>query len=209
MPKPRRIWNDEWDGLLLHWIDYYGGKNYAKIALRLSVETGEDFNYHQVQHRWRLLEARQRLGAERGRLWTPDEDEKLIKAVQEHGPKKWETISTEVGTRDHKQCRNRWFEQLDPRINKGPWSLEEDAYIIAQHMAIGPMWCNIASGMNGRTGNMVKNRWHTAIRKRLEVNFDDNVNSSSTDSVPEEYDFDLSNLLLNPIEPLPLILEDL
>ena len=40
----------------------------------------------------------------------------------------WSIIATELD-RSNKQCRERWINQVDPTINKGKWTEEEDAIL--------------------------------------------------------------------------------
>ena len=50
----------------------------------------------------------------------------MIRLVQEHGTRHWGLIGSRLNGRTGKQCRERWHNQLDPNINKNPWTeLEE------------------------------------------------------------------------------------
>ena len=41
------------------------------------------------------------------RAWTVDEDEQLMQLVQEHGPRRWSVIASQLPGRVGKQCRER------------------------------------------------------------------------------------------------------
>eukprot|EP00299_Pterocystis_sp_00344_P016534 c8291_g1_i2.p1 GENE.c8291_g1_i2~~c8291_g1_i2.p1 ORF type:complete len:247 (+),score=32.26 c8291_g1_i2:49-741(+) len=91
--------------------------------------------------------------------WQPEEDELLRGAVRRHGARKWSFIATLVSTRTSKQCCERWHAYLDPKINRGPWTLQEDQQVeklIAEH---GTSWSLIAAKMPGRTDVAIKNRF--------------------------------------------------
>jgi transcriptional activator Myb len=47
--------------------------------------------------------------------WRNEEDSKLIQLVGEYGPKKWSIISEKLPGRIGKQCRERWYNHLDPK----------------------------------------------------------------------------------------------
>lgn len=43
----------------------------------------------------------------------------------QYGPRNWTKIAKYVPDRQGKQCRQRWFNHLDPNINKGEWSNDQ------------------------------------------------------------------------------------
>ena len=53
-----------------------------------------------------------------------EEDEKLREAVELYGAR-WSKIAEAVGTRNGDQCWKRWYDCLDPRIDKSPWTADE------------------------------------------------------------------------------------
>lgn len=56
--------------------------------------------------------------------WTREEDEKLMRAVREHGTK-WTRVAIEVGSRNGDQCSKRWNDGLNPEIDHSAWTIEE------------------------------------------------------------------------------------
>lgn len=87
--------------------------------------------------------------------------------VAQHGPQNWSrTIAEKVVGRNGKQCRERWYNNLDPSIRKDPWSAEEDEILRKAHAELGNRWADIALLLPGRPSNTVKNRWHTTLKKR-------------------------------------------
>ncbi|KAL0454677.1 UNVERIFIED_CONTAM: Transcription factor CSA [Sesamum latifolium] len=65
--------------------------------------------------------------------WRPHEDTKLKELVAQFGPQNWNLIAEKLEGRSGKSCRLRWFNQLDPRINRRAFSEEEEERLLAAH----------------------------------------------------------------------------
>ena len=63
--------------------------------------------------------------------WTPEEDKLLTQLVLKHGAQAWSFIASHFdGRHPGKSCRLRWLNQLDPGVNREPFSEWEDAVIV-------------------------------------------------------------------------------
>lgn len=74
----------------------------------------------------------------------------MTRLVAEHGAKRWSLIATSIRGRTGKQCRERWLNHLDPAVNKGVWSAEEDRVLVEAQARLGNRWSQIARMLQGR-----------------------------------------------------------
>jgi myb proto-oncogene protein len=63
--------------------------------------------------------------------WQKKEDEELFKIISEKGTKQWQEIADTLNeilgvSRNGKQCRERWYNFLNPEINRDPFTPQED-----------------------------------------------------------------------------------
>ncbi|XP_022740091.1 transcription factor MYB106-like isoform X1 [Durio zibethinus] len=100
--------------------------------------------------------------------WTPEEDQKLLVYIEEHGHGSWRALPAKAGLqRCGKSCRLRWTNYLRPDIKRGKFSLQEEQTIIQLHALLGNRWSAIATHLPKRTDNEIKNYWNTHLKKRL------------------------------------------
>ncbi|CAE7520618.1 MYB3R3, partial [Symbiodinium sp. KB8] len=175
-PAPHRLWPAG--------VQTLGAKNWKRISEEYLQGRRTDV---QCLHRWQKV---LRPGLVKG-PWTTEEDQVIVNCINA-GITKWSEISERIplagdllpwrhaaatgatlGVRATlrrgpaaRQCRERWFNHLDPSIKKDPWSAEEDRILEEAQCSIGNKWCEIAKLLPGRSENSVKNRWNSAMRRK-------------------------------------------
>ncbi|PWZ14305.1 Transcription factor MYB26 [Zea mays] len=71
-------------------------------------------------------------------LWSPEEDEKLVKYITAHGHSCWSAVPKHAGLqRCGKSCRLRWINYLRPDLKRGTFSDHEERTIIDVHRILG------------------------------------------------------------------------
>ncbi|KAG0283346.1 hypothetical protein BGZ96_012280 [Linnemannia gamsii] len=106
--------------------------------------------------------------------WTPEEDRQLRMLVNELGAEKWVLIASRLGSRTGKQCRERWHNHLDPKIDKSPFTAKEDELIFKLFAQFGSKWAEMSKMMPGRPDNAIKNHFNTSMqRKRRRLSLQD------------------------------------
>ncbi|KAK9161893.1 hypothetical protein Syun_008234 [Stephania yunnanensis] len=101
-------------------------------------------------------------------LWSPEEDEKLLRHITKYGHGCWSSVPKLAGLqRCGKSCRLRWINYLRPDLKRGTFSQQEENLIIELHAVLGNRWSQIAAQLPGRTDNEIKNLWNSCIKKKL------------------------------------------
>lgn len=101
------------------------------------------------------------------KTWTENEDDTLKSIILSKGAKNWSNIANELNCiihnrmliRQGRQCRERWFNHLNPELKKGKWSQEEDQMLKVLQKDLGNKWSEISKLIKGRNENSVKNRF--------------------------------------------------
>lgn len=147
----RSKWTDEEDESLTEAVKMFGEKNWQQVANYLEGRTGQ-----QCLHRWmKTLSPDIR----RGR-WGIDEDKRLLMACHAYERNQWIRIQKHIKGRTDAQSRERWCNILNPELNSGPWTEEEDELLIraTEEHGVGK-WSKIADVLYPRTDNQCWRRW--------------------------------------------------
>ena len=160
--KNQKKWTREEDEMLIGLADLFREKQWKEISKRFANK-----NSLQCFSRYKRI----RPGIIKG-SWKKDEDYQIIELVMKHG-KSWSKISKILGTRNGKQIRDRFINVLDPEIRKGKFTDEEDRKLIMLFKQYGPRWATIAKQYPNRTADMIKNRFHSSIKKKVGLEFTD------------------------------------
>jgi hypothetical protein len=110
--------------------------------------------------------------------WTPEEDAKLIEAVQKCGDS-WVAVAKLVPGRTNIQCQQRWTSNLGPIITEttvdrtvdSRWSPAEDAKLTAAVKQRGDDWVLVSLLVPGRTNEQCQKRWNKSLNPDIKNGF--------------------------------------
>jgi len=140
-------------------VQHIGPRNWKRVASQFLHDKRTDV---QCLHRWQKV---LRPGLVKG-PWTLEEDQTIVNCMKT-GTVRWSEIAKKVPGRIGKQCRERWFNHLDPTIRRDEWAEDEDRKLVEGQALLGNKWSQIAKlYLPGRPENAVKNRWNAATRRR-------------------------------------------
>jgi hypothetical protein len=154
--KIKRVkkWTEEEDKILVSMAKLYGFKNWKQIASHIP---------HRTEIQCCSRYARIKPGISKG-SWKKEEDIQLIQLIQRFG-KCWNIVSKFIPNRSSKQIRDRYLNTLDPWIKKEKFKPEEDAKIMELYYQYGTAWTKISKHIEGRTGDCIKNRFYSYLKK--------------------------------------------
>ena len=98
--------------------------------------------------------------------FSPEEDVRLKKLVNEYGESAWEEIAYQMKGRNPRQVHDRWVYYLSPKVSNAPWTDEDDEKLIQLTKELNGKWVQIARRFKGRNDTQIKNRWNI-LKKRM------------------------------------------
>jgi hypothetical protein len=154
-PSVANVWNSEEDETLLCLCHNLGTRQWKTISKYLPGRSNM-----QCSSRYKRIKP----GIIKG-TWSKKEDKQLRELVNIYG-RKWSKINKIMISRSGKQIRERYLNILQPGINKNKFSLQEDQIIIQKYEELGTKWHEIANFLPNRTGDKIKNRFYSTLRKK-------------------------------------------
>ena len=159
--KKPHYWTEKEDEILKEKAKEFNYKNWNSIAKFIPGTTSI-----QCSSRFRRIKPGLIKGA-----WGKEEDSKLLSLYKKYG-RNWAAISKEMLNRTGKQIRDRFLNSLDTKYDRGKFTKKEDNMILKYYKEYGNSWARIAKKMKTRTGDMVKNRFYSSLKKKILNNKD-------------------------------------
>lgn len=104
----------------------------------------------------------------KGGVWKNSEDEILKAAVMKYGKNQWARISSLMVRKSAKQCKARWYEWLDPSIQKTEWTRDEEEKLLHLAKIMPTQWRTIAP-IVGRTASQCLEHYEKLLDQAQKV----------------------------------------
>ncbi|KAI0505632.1 Homeodomain-like protein [Xylaria bambusicola] len=161
-------------------------KDWHRIAAKLPGRTNKD-----CRKRW----VNKVCGSLKKGPWNKSEDESLLDAVDRYG-QRWTLVANDVSFRSPDQCAKRWQSKLDPNLEHGGWTTEEDELLLSLVRENGREWKMFQEqNFSRRSTNELKNRYTGLTRKSKNIfNLGESVSlSPSSGSFNMDYSTDMED----------------
>jgi hypothetical protein len=103
--------------------------------------------------------------------FSPEEDARLSLIVATHGPSDWLRVASCMGSRNARQCRERWQNYLNPTLRNDSWTPEEDRMLQELFGRLGAKWNKIGQSFANRSDMALRNRWQVLARRTKKTTF--------------------------------------
>jgi stalled ribosome rescue protein Dom34 len=155
-------WTVEEENELVFAVETYGTTSWAKIARKVP---GRSEN--QCSSKWRDV-CRKTPATDSG-LWTVEEENELVFAVETYGTTSWAKIAGKVPGRNKKQCYDKWrkMSRKAAATSTGPWTVEEEKKLASGVETFGTSsWAKIAENVPARTESQCYDKWRSIRMSR-------------------------------------------
>lgn len=104
--------------------------------------------------------------------WS-DEEDSILTLLIEQFDQQWGKIAqilnnkmhNKLNIRNSKTCKERWNNYLNPKIQRGTWSKDEDLELLKGYLQYGNKWKSITKIIPNRIEGAIKNRIKSLLHK--------------------------------------------
>ncbi|EAY08111.1 Myb-like DNA-binding domain containing protein [Trichomonas vaginalis G3] len=102
-------------------------------------------------------------------MFTPEEDMRLKNIITEYQSNNkildWNQISMQMGTKNARQCKDRWIYYLDDNVDRSPFTPYENYMLLWSINKLGKKWTQISQLFPKRTDVSIKAQYKKLIRR--------------------------------------------
>lgn len=95
--------------------------------------------------------------------FTEFEDNRLRQIVMSMPKVNWKIVERLMGSKNARQCRERYNNYLAPQINTNPWTPEEEKVLMEKYKELGPQWAKMTPFFSNRAAVSIKNQYAKII----------------------------------------------
>lgn len=105
--------------------------------------------------------------SKKNKNWTKEEDEHLRQVIEKYGTALWSKIASKLANRTGKQCKERWYNVLNPSDENREWLFEEDWLLFLYQRLHRSNWSQITKHFVNRNENVLKTHWNSTMKKKI------------------------------------------
>ncbi|TMW51949.1 hypothetical protein DOY81_002939 [Sarcophaga bullata] len=159
----RTSWSEEENNKLIEAVKKYNCQDWQAIALEVGQRSDfQCFVQYQTSVRYALPENTSK--------WSKEDDERLVRVVEKntiHGITNWSNVVAHFPHKAKTTLQSRYFYSLNPKINRAPFTPEEDLLLIAAVNEYGTKFnCIPRNLFPNRTVVQLRGRYLNTLSKR-------------------------------------------
>lgn len=104
------------------------------------------------------------------KAFSGEEDAELLRIVGGCVSPRWDEVALQMHGRSARQCRERWFNYVNPAIRSDAWTDSEDEKLVEKLNEMGHLWSSMTALFEGRSESDIKNRWYSHVQYQCLLN---------------------------------------
>ena len=157
----------------------------------MNNQENENYQNNNKPNNKAMVTSNHQMGSVRTKF-TDIEDIKLVNIVMKMKKINWKQVSSLMGNKTPRQCRERYNNYLSPKVQNKTWTDEEDKLLLEKYSIYGPQWSFLTQFFKNRAAVNIKNHY-----TKLSAHQKKDQQKEKIEKQNEEYDHIEDAMFLN------------